>query len=142
MKLVLTRHTFTNNSTIGSLTIDGRFYSYVLEDRDRGLDQKMSLTEIITRKIFGITAIPTGIYQVKLSMSNRFKRLMPEILNVKGFSGVRIHRGNYAGDSLGCLIVGLRKGIDSVFESTAAETGLMRILQSEHGEEITLEIKK
>lgn len=142
MKLTLTRTDFTTNSTIGSLYIDDRFYCYCLEDRDRGLLQSMSLVEIKARKIFGVTAIPYGTYQVKLSMSNRFKRLMPEILNVKGYEGVRIHRGNYAGDSLGCLIVGLRKGNDSVYESTAAETGLMRILQSEHGEEIILTIKK
>lgn len=66
---------------------------------------------------------------------------MPEILNVKGFEGIRIHRGNTAADSSGCLIVGLKKSPNSVYESTAAETALMRLLQAEKGE-ITLEIIK
>lgn len=141
MKLTLIRTDFTSDSTIGSLYIEGRFFSYILEDKDRGLTDKMSLIEVKARKLFGITAIPYGTYKVKLTMSNRFKRLLPEILNVKGFEGVRIHRGNTAEDTLGCLIVGLRKAYNSVFESTAAETGLMRILQTAK-DEITLEITK
>ena len=141
MKLTLKRTDFTADSTIGNLYINDKFFAYVLEDKDRGLNQGMNIIEIKARKIFGLTAIPYGTYKVILSMSNRFKRLMPEILNVKGFEGIRIHRGNTAANSLGCLILGLKKSPNSVFESTAAETALMRVLQAEKGE-ITLEIIK
>ena len=141
MKLTLKRTDFTADSTIGNLYINDKFFSYCLEDRDRGLSQSMNIIEIKARKVFGLTAIPYGTYKVVLSMSNRFKRLMPEILNVKGFEGIRIHRGNTAADSSGCLIVGLKKSPNSVYESTAAETALMRLLQAEKGE-ITLEIIK
>ncbi len=141
MKLTLKRTDFTADSTIGNLYINDKFFSYVLEDKDRGLTQSMNIIEIKARKVFGLTAIPYGTYKVILSMSNRFKRLMPEILNVKGFEGIRIHRGNTAANSLGCLIVGLKKSPNSVYESTAAETALMRVLQAEKGE-ITLDIIK
>jgi len=140
MKLKLIRQDFTKNSTIGSLYIDDNFFCYVLEDCDRGLDQKMSTLEIKARKIFGVTAIPTGTYKVITSMSARMKRLLPEVLGVTGYTGIRIHRGNYASDSLGCLIVGMRKAYDSVFDSTIAETALMRKLKGE--KDITLTITR
>lgn len=140
MKLFLQREEFTKDSTIGKLYIDNEFFCYVLEDCDRGLDQSMSALEIKARKIFGVTAIPTGTYKVITSMSARMKRLLPEVINVKGFTGIRIHRGNYASDSLGCLIVGMRKAYNSVFDSTIAETALMRKL---HGvKDITLVISR
>lgn len=73
-------------------------------------------------------------------MSNRFKRLLLEILGVKGFEGVRAHRGNTAIDSLGCLILGFKKGIDTVFDSTKAEIALVEKLKGVT--EIELEIIK
>lgn len=139
MKLLLKRETFSDTSTIGRLFIDGVFFCYVLEDKDRGLNDSMSLITIKAKKIFGVTAIPQGTYKLILSMSNRFKRLLPEILNVKGYEGVRIHRGNYAGNSLGCLIVGAKKGVDAVFDSTSTEIALVRLLSSKH-EPHTIEI--
>lgn len=129
MKLTVTPLRKTNNSTISKLFINNQFFCYVLEDKDRGLDQSMNLLAIKAKKLFGVTAIPAGIYNVVLSMSNRFKRLMPEIQNVKGFEGVRIHRGNYAGDTEGCLIVGLKEGEDCVLQSGDAEKALMLKLQ-------------
>ncbi len=141
MKLLLIRKTFTELSTIGSLYIDGIFFCYVIEDKDRGLSQKMSLTEIALRKIWGKTAIPYGTYKVIISRSTRFKRDLPEILSVKGFEGVRVHRGNTAEDSSGCLIVGNSVGKNSVFNSTVAEEALLRKLRTAQGE-ITLDIIK
>jgi len=140
MILTLIRQEFTETSTIGSLFVNDAFFCYVLEDKDRGLTQDQSLIVINTKKIFGVTAIPYGTYKVKLSMSNRFKRVLPEILNVKGYEGVRIHRGNTAVDTLGCLIVGFKKGVNTVFESTKAEDALLERLQGNN--DITLIIKK
>ena len=140
MILHLIRQNYTKDSTIGSLYIDNEFFCYVLEDCDRGLNQDMSLLEIKARKIFGVTAIPAGSYKVILSMSARMKRLLPELIDVKGFTGIRIHRGNYASDSLGCLIVGMRKAYNSVFDSTIAETALIRKLKGQ--KDITLVISR
>lgn len=140
MKLTLIRKEFTDNSTIGDLLIDGDFFCYVLEDKDRWLKDTDSLIYIKANKIFGVTAIPYGTYKVELSFSPHFKRILPAILNVKGFTGIRIHRGNTAKDSLGCLIVGYKKNYDTVFESKRAEEALIRVLNM--AEEITIEILK
>ena len=139
MILTLKRTDFTYQSTIGELSIDGAFFCYVLEDKDRGLTNDMSTPVIATKKIFGLTAIPYGTYKVELSMSNRFKRILPAILGVKGYEGIRIHRGNTAADSLGCLIVGYKKQYNTVFESTKAENDLVERLK---GKDITIEITK
>lgn len=54
------------------------------------------------------SCIPVGRYKMRYSMSNRFKKMMWEVLNVPGRAGIRIHSGNYAGDklsdSLGCIL--------------------------------------
>lgn len=144
MKLLLSPLRKSDTSTISKLLIDGYFFCYTLEDKDRGLDSSMNLLTIKAKKLFGITAIPAGTYDIVLSLSNRFKRIAPEILNVKGFSGVRIHRGNYAGDTEGCLIVGLHEGIDCVLQSGDAEKALMLKLQDavNRKEPITLTIKR
>jgi pseudouridine-5'-phosphate glycosidase len=57
-------------------------------------------------KIAGVTAIPSGRYSVILNKSVRFNRIMPEILDVPSFSGIRIHWGNTALQTEGCPIVG------------------------------------
>ena len=67
-----------------------------LEDPDRGLDSKMTEPEILSKKIYGETAIPTGTYKLVIDYSNRFKKRMPHILNVPGYDGIRLHTGNTA----------------------------------------------
>ena len=92
--------------TIGRLYANGEFVCNTIEDVDRKLNQNMSATEIQRKKVAGETAIPTGTYAMKVTMSPKFKRELVEILNVPAFSGIRIHRGNTEKDSAGCLIVG------------------------------------
>lgn len=108
--------------------------SDTLEDKDRGLTDTMSLSAIKLRKIFGKTAIPTGTYRVKLTYSTKFASrpwakkyggLVPEILNVKGFSGVRIHPGNDQYDTDGCPLVGDNKVKGKVINSVAKYCELM-----------------
>lgn len=84
--------------TIGKLYIDGAYFCDTLEDTVR-----------TGEKIAGKTAIPAGTYKVKMTWSPRFKRYLPEILNVPNFSGVRIHAGNSALDTEGCVLLGLNK---------------------------------
>ncbi len=140
MKLKIVRKEFTDKSTIGDLYIDGEFFCYVLEDKDRNLKDTDTLAYIKLNKVWGVTAIPLGKYKVRLSMSNRFKRILPELVSVKGYEGVRIHRGNTAEDSHGCPIVGLKKGPNTVFDSTKAENALVAKLTGET--DIELEIVK
>ena len=106
MEIVLHRQYPKPTYTIGKLYIDGQYFCDTCEDADRGLDQMMDVPEILKRKIQNETAIPTGVYIVRFTYSPRFKRLMPQIENVKGFSGVRIHAGNTAKDTEGCVLLG------------------------------------
>ena len=98
MELHIYRHTYNtkvDRNIIGDLFIDGVFFCHTLEDEKRadGL------------KVYGETAIPSGTYNVILSVSNRFKRLMPLLLDVPMFRGIRIHGGNTSKDSHGCPLV-------------------------------------
>ena len=128
--LLLKRTTRTDKSTIGELHLNGKFFCYTLEDRDRGLKKTDSLLSIKARKLIGITAIPAGRYEVALTWSNRFKKYMPQLLNVPGYEGVRIHVGNYPEETEGCLLVGIGKGTDKIIDSRTAFTALMQQLES------------
>lgn len=99
MNIKLVRNTQSVGFTEGKLYINGIFECYTVEDADRSL-------EAGGVKIQNKTAIPKGVYEVVLSMSPRFKKVLPEILNVSGFSGVRIHSGNSSKDTEGCIILG------------------------------------
>lgn len=98
--------------TIGNLYIngerltDGKHYCNTLEDTDRGLKSSMTPAQIAKLKKYGQTAIPTGTYPVVLAWSNKFKKEMPHIERVPGYSGILIHPGNTAADTLGCILVG------------------------------------
>jgi hypothetical protein len=124
MELQLKRETFTEQSTIGTLTIDGIFECFILEDKDRGLSDTLSLEQISKVKVYGKTAIPYGRYEIDWTMSARFKVFMPILLNVKGYAGIRIHKGNTEIDSLGCLLCGTRKKSNMITESTLATRNL------------------
>lgn len=120
MEILVERKWKKDNYTIGNLYINGKWFSNTLEDKDRGLKDSMSLTEIKTLKKPRITAIPTGTYEVTLNIvSPKFSKYpfynsinggrVPRLLNVKGFEGVLIHvmdgpKG--ANLSEGCIGVG------------------------------------
>lgn len=106
MKIEVKRTFKGTEYTIGKLYIDGHYLCDTLEDTVRN-----------GVKIAGKTAIPAGTYKVKKTMSPRFKKVLPEILNVPGFTGVRIHAGNTATDTDGCLLLGLNKKKGQVLES-------------------------
>ena len=109
MELTLKRLHKNPTYTIGKLCVDGVYFCDTVEDTDRGLTQQMSNSYNEARKVYGKTAIPVGRYRVVLSYSDKFKKSLPLLNDVMCFSGVRIHSGNTAEDSLGCIIVGENK---------------------------------
>lgn len=120
MQLKLIRTKLTTKSTIGKLFINEVFYCYTLEDVDRGLASNMSLTDINNRKIKTLTAIPRGTYNVIITFSPHFNIDLPLLLNVSGFEGVRIHKGNKPEDTEGCILVGLFEAGDTITNSKDA----------------------
>jgi hypothetical protein len=126
MKLLLKRIHKTDISTIGELYIDGVFQCYTLEDIERNV------------KIKSETAIAKGKYKVMITMSNRFKRYMPLLLNVPNFQGVRIHAGNTNHDTEGCILVGQTRSKDFIGQSRKAYEKLFKKLQA--AKDISIEI--
>lgn len=112
--------------TIGKFFVNGVRLCESLEDTDRGLNSGMSEALIKMTKIAGQTAIPTGTYTVVLSVSPKFKNktwakkyggLVPEIKNVPGYSGVRIHPLTDATQTDGCVGVGENKAVGKLLNS-------------------------
>lgn len=93
---------------------------HCLEDTDRNLKQDMPLAGIKEIKVLGKTAIPYGRYEVGISYSNRFKKVMPIVLNVPGFDGIRIHNGNTEHHTEGCPLIGLSRNQTMVLNSRDA----------------------
>lgn len=153
MKLQLTRIYTCPTYTIGRLRADNVYICDVCEDTDRGLDDSWPLSEIRAKKVMKQTAIPTGTYKVtlgvmspKMSQISYYKKFckgyLPRLLNVKGFEGILIHRGNKASQSAGCLLVGYNTEKGRVNNSKHAFEMLYGILKGAHdrGEEIEIEI--
>ena len=95
MNLKLFRSDYYDDTTISLIQSGEKFLGYCLEDvvRPSGV------------KVNGKTAIPAGKYEVIVTMSNRFKREMPLLVNVPNFEGIRIHGGNTHADTDGCLLI-------------------------------------
>jgi hypothetical protein len=141
MRITLVRIANRPTYCIGKLYIDGVYQCDVIEDTDRGLDDKMKESEILKKKIKGQTAIPTGVYPVVITYSPKYKKPMPLIDKVKGYSGIRIHSGNTAKDTEGCLIVGKNKEVGKVLESRKTYNALFKIL-TETKERIIIDIQR
>lgn len=138
MKIILKRIARKDAYTIGNLFVNREFVCNTLEDKDRGLTSQMSLEEIKAKKVYGETAIPTGVYKLNMntvspkfkdrSWAIPYKGILPRLENVKGFEGVLIHVGNKPQDTLGCILVGENKVKGQVINSTASFNKLMKLL--------------
>lgn len=126
MKLKLVREHGTKDYTHGKLYIEGIYFCDTIEDEERVV------------KMQDKTAIPLGTYKIIINMSNRFKKLMPLLLNVPNFSGIRIHSGNTKDDTEGCILVGKKLRDGFVGNSRATFKVLMSRLQGV--KDITIEI--
>lgn len=118
MKITVERFYFSEKCTIGRLIFDGVWGGlYTLEDRFREVADR----PVGDWKVPGSTAAPRGSYRVVCSYSHRFHRVLPELLEVPGFTGVRIHPGNTSADTEGCILVGRTwEGGDAIFGSRDA----------------------
>jgi hypothetical protein len=133
MQLRLEREPSVDGATIGRLYIDGVWKFFTLEDVVRAPGVK----------IYGDTAIPFGTYRVIINKSRRFGRMLPLILGVENFTGIRIHSGNGSEDTAGCILVGLgRMGDNRIVTSKEALDKLLAMLAPAlaSGEGITIQI--
>lgn len=137
MRLLLTRVFFLPDRTIGRLFIDDIYFCDTLEDKNRDINHNGKFDNEES-KVYGETCIPFGEYEVKVTYSPKFKRELPILLDVPNFEGIRIHRGNYIKDTLGCILVGDINKDNNLINSTKTENNLVSILKKE--KEITLEI--
>lgn len=119
MELLISRVSGTEYSTVGELRIDGDATRscWTLEDTVREVVGK----PVIEWKVPGKTAIPLGKYKLIVNLSSRFKRPLPLLLDVEGFTGIRIHPGNTDADTEGCILVGneLTLGGDAIKGGTS-----------------------
>lgn len=159
MKLRLRRTAKKAKYTVGHLYMLDRendqwvFLCDTIEDRDRGLDQSMTLANIERIKVKHQTAIPTGVYDVVMDVvSGTFSKKplykdfcggkVPRLKYVKGFSGILIHSGTDQDSSSGCIIVGENKVVGKVVNSWATYKRIYALLKRAYNnsERITLEI--
>ena len=110
----------TPTSTTGRLYLGNNFFCYTLEDTVREYPNKVA----------GKTAIWEGVYSMVIDYSTRFKRMMPHVLDVPLFEGIRIHSGNTAEDTEGCILVGLQRANDRILQSRIAFDALFLALES------------
>lgn len=128
MEIQINRTARKEGYTIGRMSLNGKYFCDTLEDTDRGLSSTMSSDEILSKKRKGITAIPTGKYDVILTFSPKFKRVLPLLLNVPGYQFIRVHQGNLVSSTEGCLLVGENKIKGQLLNSRATLEKLMSIL--------------
>lgn len=128
MKLFLRRKFKGKHYTIGDLTVNGAFFCNTIEDvvRPDGV------------KIYGETAIPYGTYKVVMRYSPKYQKVLPLLLDVPNFTGIRIHSGNTQLDSLGCIIVGENKVKGRVINSRKTMDKLLKLFELHKGEEHTI----
>lgn len=153
MEIKVKRVKKTDKVTIGTLSINGVYVCDTLEDKDRGLKSTDSLIDINKVKVKSETAIPSGKYNVTLKVkSPRFSSkpyynkfcggFLPRLLDVKGFSGVLIHRGVNETHTEGCILVGKASG-NILTDSQRCFENLYKQLKtaSDKGEMITISIE-
>ncbi len=109
MNLTLIRIAHNNESSIGSLYIDGKPECFILEDQPQA------------KKVMHETRIPQGTYKITLRTEGRWYMRMVEhkneeirkihrgmlyVTEVPGFEYILFHPGNTDNDTSGCLIPG------------------------------------
>ena len=134
MELELIRDIYAPTRTLGKLSVNGVHECFICEDVVRKPGEA---------KVHGKTAIPAGRYQIIITLSNRFKRELPILLNVPNFEGIRIHSGNHEGHTEGCLLPGKTRNESGVFSSVLATNNLILKIRTalDKGEQVWITIK-
>ena len=142
MEITLIRFAYRSDYTIGKMYVNDAYFCDTLEDTNRDLNKNGRFDNGET-KVYGRTCIPFGHYTVDLTMSAHFKRVLPILVGVPDFAGVRIHRGNEPSDTLGCILVGENKIKGQVVNSTATFQELYSVMLKAKllGEELSLTIE-
>ena len=138
-RIIVKRIAKKDTYTIGKMYINGEYFCDTLEDKDRGLNDNQSLAYITLKKVWGETAIPIGSYKIVMNYSNKFKKIMPLLLGVKGYEGVRIHNGQNESHTQGCILVGENKIKGQLINSRVTFDKLMSILNASEDIKITIE---
>jgi hypothetical protein len=138
MQITVHRHASEDGATIGTLAVDGRPLCFTLEDEVREVEGQ----PVDEWKIHGETAIPRGTYPVQITYSPHFARDLPLLVGVPGYDGVRIHPGNTAADTEGCLLVGYAEGHASIGRSRDAFADVFAAIYAaiHRGETVSLAI--
>lgn len=125
MLLRVERLWLNKDYTVGRLFIDGKYFCNTLEDTVRDLTKEKKVPEH--------TAIPYGTYKVIITYSARFKKDLPLLVDVPFFEGVRIHAGNTADDSAGCILLGENKVKGKVLNSRVYVNNLIERIKNFNG---------
>jgi hypothetical protein len=130
VKLELKRIALKDTYTIGKLYANGEYVCDTLEDCVR------------ETKIAGKTAIPQGEYTILVTFSNRFQRMMPLLMNVPNFEGVRIHSGNTSEDTEGCILCGKNTKQGQLTSSRVYTSMVYSLINKalSNGEQVTIKI--
>ena len=146
MELILIRKYFKEDYTIGVLILEEHKLCDTLEDKVRDLqdiNHDGDFDDPGEGKIYGKTAIPYGRYRIIFNYSPKYKRVMPLLLNVPGYSGIRIHSGNIPEHTAGCLLLGENKEKGKVLNSRYHVTVVTALMQKaiKEGEQVWITIK-
>ena len=143
MKLQVKRIFLGEEYTIGKLSYyDGNKWIYfcdTMEDKVRDLNKnsKFDNGEV---KVYGKTAIPYGNYKMVIEWSPKFQMNLPLLIDVNSFEYIRIHAGNTAEDSHGCILVGFNKEKGKVLDSRKTLNSLLQLLKDSKDAEHDIEI--
>ena len=150
MELVLKRIAKKNTYTIGRLSLS---LKPLLKEREGNTAKDIYLCDTLEptwrdyahgeKKIKGCSAIPEGRYAVVITYSPRFKQWLPLLLGVPNFSGIRIHAGNTAKDTEGCILVGKNREEGKVLDSRKWLNGVKHkiVAAKERGEPVYITIE-
>lgn len=128
MIITLNRIKLADKYTEGLMYLNGIYFCDTLEDKARDANKDGDLNDPGEEKVYGETAIPYGEYEVQLTFSQRFNKIMPEVKAVVGFTGIRIHAGNTPEDTHGCILVGEKIEDGKLFNSRINYERLMNEL--------------